>query len=307
MGSELSLPKANFLYKTFVDQNIKQLFETETIWEKFLTKASVNALNIRYYREQYIDIETPNDATMSAPIDEILRSPYYRAPGDIFPHTSFGEPLEYNLGLYQLALEVDIPDEAQKYGELENRMLKSQEKLGNSFISKVNKILGDAISETWSAASINATTLSSGEEWDQGAVTATCRPIKNVLDAAELIDDIAGYNYKPTTLVLPKQSYYDLRLWVAEKNYQYIERPIGPVTKVLQVEGIDIISSNMVKRDNGLMGDFRAAGVLYESEPFNTRQYYTDADRITHLQAARTFNYALTDPKAICLITNLVS
>ena len=102
------------------------------------------------------------------------------------------------------------------------------------------------------------------------------------------------------------QSYFDLRLWLAEKNYQYKEAAsvIGPATKVTTMEGLPVYSSNMVKRDYCVVADFKAAGTLYQAEPLTTHQYWTDADHITHLQAYRTFNFALTDPKAVCLISN---
>jgi len=299
--------RADFLYREFVDTNVKQMVEADLLWEKLLVTQGINALNVRYYRETYVDIETPNDTAMSANVDTFLRSPGYRAPGGDFPHTTFAEPSEYNLGLYQMALEMDIPDEAQKYVELENTMLKGQKKLANAFSSKVNTILGNKLTDNWSPSNISAITLSSGQEWNTDPTASTVQPITSVLTAMETIEDISGYNYKPSGLLVPKQSYFDLRNWMAVKNYQYKEVMIGPETKVISIEGLPVHVSNQVTRDKAVMGDFQAAGVLYEAEPMNTRQYYTDKDRTTHIQLSRTFNYALTDPKAICLIVNTVA
>lgn len=307
---EQVMPRSEFLYTTWVDKNIRQLVDSDLLWEKMLTKQSVNGLSVVYYKEQYVDIETPNDASMSNPIDEYLRAPSYRTPGAIFAHSTFGEPKEYNLGLYQMALEMDVPDEAQKYVEMENVILKTQKKLANSFASKVNAILGEKLTETWSATptSINSVTISSGAEWSVGPTASAVRPIKDILDAVEKIEDVAGYNYKASGILMSKQSYFDLRDWLAEKGYDYKEGKSlsGPETRVTEVEGLNVYSTNMVKRDYAIVGDFKMAGVLFEAEPVNTRQYYTDVNRSTHIQIARTFNFALTDPKAMCSIINTV-
>jgi hypothetical protein len=300
-------PKSDFLNKVWVDQNIKKLVEEPLLWEKLLTHQSVDSPVVRYYREQYLDISTPNDSAMSRPLDYVLKSPGIRAPGGTFPHTDFGAPTEYSLGLYQIGLEVDVTDEAQKYAQLENQIVKAQTKLANAFGSRVNEILGNALTETWttSGSAINYTSLSSGQVWSNPTAT-DCRPIRDVLDAMEKIEDIAGYSYAPSAALVSKQSYFDLRLWLAEHNYNYKDQTpfVGPATAVTSIEGIPFYSSNMVKRDYAVIGDFKAAGTLFEAEPLTTNQYYTDEDHITHIQAFRTFNFALTDPKAICLIVN---
>lgn len=303
MPAEQVMPRADFMYKLFVDENVKKLVEEQTIWEQKLGKTSVQAMNVRYYKEQYVDIETPNDSAMSRPIDPYLKSPAFRAPGGAYPHTGFGEPVEYNLGLYQLALEVDIPEEAQKYVEMENMIVRAQTKLGNAFGSKINSILGNAITENWTGSTINIVSLSAGE-WSDPTAT-DCRPVKDILDAAESISDVAGYSYSPDALLLPKQSYFDLRLWIAEKNFQYGYREVGGETRVLDVEGYPVYSTNMVERGKGVMADFKACGTLFESQPFRTNQYWSDDTHVTHLQADRTFNFALTDPKAVCLLKGL--
>jgi hypothetical protein len=123
----------------------------------------------------------------------------------------------------------------------------------------------------------------------------------------EKIMDIAGYSYQPSAALVSVQSFFDLRLWLAEKNYQYKAATdiIGPATSVTTVEGIPFYASNMVKRDYAVIADFKAAGTLYQAEPLSTHQYWTDQDHITHIQAMRTFNFALTDPKAVCLIVDV--
>lgn len=306
---EQVMPRSDFLYSKWVDKTIRQLVEEELLWERLLTKQPVNGLSVLYYKEQYLDIETPNDSAMSRPIDEFLRSPGYRAPGSTFPHTTYAEPKEYNLGLYQLALEIDIPDEAQKYVEMENTILKAQRKLGNSFASRVNALLGEKLTDSWSTAStvVNNITVSSGAEWSGGPTTSAVRPLKNILDAMEKVEDVPGYNYKADGLLVSKQSFFDLMEYVSEKGIDYkesVKLEAGRPT-VGSILGLSVFATNQVKRDFAVVGDFKAAGVLFEAEAVTTRQYYTDVNRATHVQISRTFNYALTDPKAICVIVNV--
>jgi hypothetical protein len=294
-------PKADFLNKIFVDQNIRKLVNDEMVWEKQLSLQKVTGLDIRYYKEQYVDVMTPNDAAMTASVDVRLRSPNFRAPGGDFPHTAFAEPQEQHLGLYQLGLEVDITDEAAKYAEMENQLLKAQSKLANTFISYVNNTLGNAITENWTGSSIN--TMSASAVWTEPTASA-CRPVKDMLDAMEKIEDVSGHSYKASAAFVSKQGYFDLRLYLAEKNYQYKDAAvIGPETKVTMVEGIPVYGTNMSKRAYALVADFKNCGTLYESEPFKTHQYWTDKDHMTHIQAMRTFNFGLSDPKAVTLIS----
>lgn len=301
--------RADFLYKSFVDKNIRQLVEEQTILEQMMVHQSVGGLNIRYYREQYLDIETPNDASMSSPVDDFLRSPGYRAPGANFPHTSFGEPKEYNLGLYQVGLETDIPDEQTKYVEMQNTPLKAQTKLSNAFASKINTILTNKVTDNWATASslIQNQTVSSGKEWSQDPTTSGLDPIGDILGAIEKVEDISGYNYKATALMVSKQTAFDLRRYFAYTDYTTKEIQVGAETKVESIEGVPMIVSNMIKRDFAVVADMKAAGTLFEAEPMNINTYRTENDRQTHIQISRTFNFALTDPKAVCLIVNTVA
>lgn len=307
--AEFAMPKTEFMYRQFVDQNVKKLIDEQLLWERYVTKQRVNAMNVRYYKEQYVDIETPNDTVLSRPIDPYLKSPNFRSPGADFPHTQFGEPKEYNLGLYQLALEIDVPDEAQQFVEMENMILRAQTKLGNSFASKVNSILGETLTENWTTSTpsaINAVSLSSGYKWNE--TNSTVAPFKDIIDAQEKIMSVPGYSYSPTELMTSKASYFDLRIWMAKANFQpYHEINIAPETRVTQIEGMTLMATDMVKQDFAVVADLKAAGVLYEAKPLETHQYWTDADHVSHIQALRTFNYAVTDPKAICLIQDVIA
>jgi hypothetical protein len=298
----MALPNEVFMEKIFVDRNIKQLVEDELVWEKYLTKQVVGPNPVvLYYREQYFDVETPNDVALSKTLDPGMRTPAYRSEHGLFPHADAGVPKEYNLRLYQLALEMDYSEEEIKFAELENRVLKKQEKLANYFASHVNNLLGGILAETWSATPSGIQYITTSAVW---STYTSSDPIKDIMDAIEKVDDVAGYNYKPDAMLCSKQSYYDLLLYFSEKNYEYMFDKPNTRQEVLQALGLNIVKTNMVKRDYAMVGDLKAAGVLFESEPVETRVYFEDDTRDYHMQVTRRFNYALTDPKAICMIVN---
>lgn len=299
----MALPNEVFMEKIFVDKNIKQLVEENLIWESYLTKQTVDSPVVLYYREQYFDIETPNDSALSKTMDPGDRAPNYRGQHSLFPHADAGVPKEYNLRLYQLALEMDYAEEEMKYASLENRVLKKQEKLANYFASHVNNLLGNTLTENFSSTptSIQCTTTSA--KW---STYTSSDVISDVLGAVEKIDDLAGYNYSPNVMLTSKQSYYDLVLYFAEHDYEYKFKEPYAKKEVMQVLGLDVVKTNMVKRDLAIVGDFKACGTLFEAEPVETHTYFMDATRDYHMQVTRRFNFALSDPKAICTIVDTV-
>lgn len=304
----MALANEVWLNKIFVDKRIKQLIEEDFRWESYLTKQAVDSLIVLYYKEQYFVFETPNDAALGKTLDPKGRAPANRAEGGAFPHADISVPVEDNLRLYQLALEMDWTEEELKYQSLENRVLKKQERLSQYFTSEINTRLGNILTESWSTSptSIQQVSIASGDEWSLGPTDETVVPYKDILDAVELIDDVAGYDYSPTGMFVSKQSYYDLLLWLTAKDYQYQFQGLNTKHEVLQFLGLDVIKTNMVKRDFAIVADFKACGILYESEPVRTHTYFTDEDHMHHAQIMRTFNFALTDPKAVCTIKNTV-
>ena len=107
--------------------------------------------------------------------------------------------------------------------------------------------------------------------------------------------------------MLSKQSYFDLLNWVVGKNYEYHFQTPEAGKDVMTMLGMKIVPTNMVKRDFAIMADFNQCGLIYEAEPLATHPFFKDETREHHLQITRRFGFALTDPKAVVTITNLVS
>lgn len=298
----MALPGEKFLNKIFVDKNVKRLIDEKLFWEQQLSKQTTDSLVVLYYKEQYFHIETPNDSATSRTMDPAELGPAPRAEHGHFPHASISPPKEYNLRLYQLALEIDWSQEELKYADLERRVVRKQEALVDYFGSYVNNVLGNTLSETWSSTPTSIQCVTVSNKW----TTTTSSVTSDLIAAQEKIDDLAGYAYKPTTVLMSKQSYYDVVNYLTNKNYEYSFKEPDTAKEVMQHAGLSVIKTNMVKRDFAMVGDFKACGTLFEAEPVETHPYFTDADRTHHLQITRRFNFALSDPKAICMVIDTV-
>jgi hypothetical protein len=261
----MTLPNEKFLNKIAVDKVIKPILDEEMMWEGMVKHQSTNAQVVLYYKEQYVQVETPNDTVMTRSVDPKLRAPTYRGEGGLFPYMDVSGPAEYNLRLNQIALATKWTEEEMRYAEMENRVLKKQKGLATAFAGYVNTQLINTITENWSTSpsSIQQVGVGSSTSWAD-AVTAS-NPPKNLLDAMEKIEDLSGYNYKANAAMISKQSYYDLMNWVMTKDYEYHFNKPDSRPEVLNVVGLDIIKTNNVKRDFGIVADFQACGVMYEA------------------------------------------
>lgn len=303
----MALANEAFLNKIFVDKNIKMLVQEQPLWEAYMPKSSVDAQTILYYKEQYFDYTTPNDSALSRTLDPNQRAPAYRADEAEFMHADIGVPKEYNLRLYRLGLEMDFSEDEKRYAYLENRVVKKQEKLAIYFANEMNTIVGNALTETFSATPSSINVVTASDHWSHGPGSSSVNPVSDLLGCMEKIHDTPGFNYDATHIFLPVQSYYDLVDWMTQKNYQYTYQKLDGKPDVMNALGLQVVKSNMVKRDMGVVADIRKAGTIFECEPLSTNVYYEDAKHKTHMQVWRMFNFALTDPKAICSLVDLVA
>jgi hypothetical protein len=300
----MASPNEAFLSNVVVMKTIKKPLEFGTFWENLgIPKVGATSDIIKYYKETYVDFETPNDAALGRTLDPKGRGPQRRAEGAEFPHAGISQPAEYSLRLYQMGLEMDYTEEELSKNELVNQVQRKTQKLGNFFASDMNMMLGNTLTENWTgtASSIQAITLSSGAEWDGTGSD----PIKNILDAQEKIEDRGDYQYNPTTLLMSKGALYDLKLWAAKNDYELgYNKPTGNPAS-LTIEGLTTQASNQVKRDFAIVADFANCGTVYEYEPIRSHKYFTDKDHVYHLQLMRSYNFAFTDPQAVCSIINV--
>jgi len=305
----IDFPNEKFLTKTWVQTYIKQKYDESVLWEKFVKTQPTDALSVLYYQEKYIDIETPNDAAMSAPIDTTLRSPNYRSAGGLFPTTEYSRIEEKNAALYQLAMQGSVTEEAKKYTQMEAPILRIQRKIGNAMASDVNMTIGNELTETWAAdpTNINDIDIAAGKEWSLDPTTSGLDPVGDVLTAVEAIEDLSGYNYNADVMAVSKQSWFDLRHWASINDYEFGFKKPTEETRFDRFEGLRVLASNQIKRDFCVVMDSKEAMTLYEAEGLRTHTFFDDYTHKFYFQAMRTIYPALTDPKSVSLISNTVA
>jgi hypothetical protein len=297
-----------WLNPIFVSNRVKSQIEPKMIWESMFPHETLPTPDYSYEIEQYVDIETPNDSAMGRTLDPKGRKQQKRGDSGLFPHTGMSGPKRAFLELNEEGLEIDYTDGERKYPGKAGKILKKQNKLGRQFASGMNSYFGDTITESWatSPTGIQKLVISSGKEWSLGPVTGV-DPIKDVLDATEKIDTVGEqYGYKAATLMVNRESFYDLTYIFAKQNYELgFEKPDSFIGKIPQMD-LTLAVSPMVKKDFAIVGDFASAGVVLESDPLQVETYETEENKIMHTRVFRTYGMAITDPMAICSIVNTV-
>ena len=303
------LPNEKFLNKIFVDKNIRSLYDMDLEWEKRLEHRATDAQSILYYQDNYIDIESPNDSALSRTVDPLASLAGKRSEGGLFPHTEVSQIVEKTAKMEQFALEIDVTEEELRYATMINQVLRKQSKLARQFANTINGVLGNQLSDSWTAGTttLNKVQIATGAEWSNGPADTDVDIIGDIMDADELVRETAGKGYKPDTCLTSVKSFYDIMEYFAKKNYEYkFEKPEGR-PGFIDIFGINIQPTNAVKRDFALMGDFKSCGVLWEAEPFNVEVEYQGGNRTYHIRCARSAVFTLTDPKALCLISNTIA
>lgn len=298
-----SMPNAPYLEKTVVDRVVRTALDEELFWESKLNKQSVSGLTVLSYEDLYQDIETPNDEARGRNLNPEGRNPAMRSEHGMFPHTGIGEIEERVFKLLQFALEIDYTEEELTYTDLINQVAKKQIKLGKQFGSYVNTFLGNKLTQGWNPTTIQS--IKAGVAWDDADFSA--KPYQDILAADKKLRMVNGRSYEAKDCFVSKNSFYDLAAWSAEKDYELsYSKPTSRV-KSIEFMGINIAATDMVKDGFAVMADFAQCGTLYEAEPFKTRVYEKVENRTFHVQATRRFNYNLTDPKAVILITDIAT
>ena len=305
----ISRPNAKYLNPLFVEKRVRELIDEDVLWEGYIPHQPIDAMTYGYYQETYIDIETPNDTALGRSTDPAGRKPSKRGEGGAYPKTGISQMSRKFVELSEDALAIDYLEEEAKYPALVNQIFRKQRKIAKQFASNMNISIGNSLTESWSAtpSSINYLAISSGNEWSNGPGDTTVDIIGDIIKAQEKIENVANYNYKPTALLVNKETYFDLAEFFTKKNYEL--KFNKPDTLNGQIPRLDLglAVSNMVKSDYAVVADFASCGLFLESSPLRIE---TIEDEKTHrftTQVDRTYGFALTDPKAICTIVNVVA
>jgi hypothetical protein len=303
----VSRPNEQWLQSKFVENRVRGIIDAETLWEKLLVHQPIDSPTFGYYQEQYFDIETPNDAAKGRTLDPAGRKPVKRGEGGAYPRTGVSQAVRKFVELSEDALAVDYLEEELKYPAFVNQIFKKQNKIGKQFASNININTGNTLTENWSAtpSTIQYSAVGSGNEWSLGPGDTTVDIIHDVIAAQEKIENVPGYSYKATALIVNKDTLFDLKEFFTKKNFELGYNKPNTFNQIPDLD-INLVVSDMVKADFAVMGDFAACGVFLESSPLRIETLENKETHKFTTQVDRTYGFALTDPKAICTISNVV-
>lgn len=175
-------------------------------------------------------------------------------------------------------------------------------RIGRAVAKSVDDTIWDGLTESRSPTNINSVAIAGGSEWDSTTL-ANRDPVQNILNAKKAI---ATYNYDPegAYLVVSPQGYADLL-----GNDKISNNPSFRGADVIQngaigkVLGLNIIVSNSVTASYALVAVPQECATWVESMPFQT-VIIDDPGIKKTVRAFEMGVLQLTNPKAVCLISN---
>ncbi len=177
-------------------------------------------------------------------------------------------------------------------------------RIARAVAKSVDTEIWDAITENRTVVNINQVTISSGNEWDSATV-ANRDPVQNILNAKR---EIYTQNYDPDNgfgfLVLSPKDYANF-IGNAKvlQNPTYKANDIVANGKVGRLLNLDIIVSNVVTADYALVGVAKECATWKTASPLTIATIKDEGVSYT-IRAWEIGVTQLTNPKAVCLISN---
>lgn len=222
------------------------------------------------------------------------------APGAEFPvlHTPDGEPVVARVqktgGKFGVTDEARIRNDAmllqRKISQVSNTMVKDLDERGISALTEaIDKIDGtlSVASGGWDKAAEVAATAKT-------AKTGEGEVISNLLDAQLAIEQ-TDLGYTADTLVLNPVDAKNLKLLLGVGNYQ----------EMLGTFGLNLHSTNAMKKGEGLVLQAGMVGVMGVESPISTETWRDASTQTTWSQTWATVAFGVTDPLAMVKLNGL--
>lgn len=288
--SDIILGQHPLLKKEFVDRRIRDLTEKKFIADTLLTKTTVDALSIKYYKD--------GDA------DAFGRYAYEDVPetgeSSGFKRVGLTEQ-EKQAMIRKYGLEFAISYEIQKWGA-PSYFERGYRKLANSVVSMVNTMAYNRIE---GAAGILGRTKSGGagdETWDTTA--GADRMISDLVDAKA---EAKKYGYNLNTMVVSPETE---ALLIKNKAVRDAFRQNN--TDIVLLNGyigdflnLSILVDENYSNDQVLLVERGMIGDIADAEGLKTKVYNQDEDDQTIARVTRFTEAYITDPKGVYLLKNI--
>lgn len=178
-------------------------------------------------------------------------------------------------------------------------------RIAEGVVKAVDDEILSVLSESWNAAAPNINTLaiSAGYEWDSATI-ANRDPIQNILDA---MAEIKKQNYSPNGNALLYLSPTDAANLLGNSNIrnagQFYTADVTKNGQIGGLLGVTIVETNSVTADYALLVIPKICGTWKAVTPLTVLTIYDEGIKYT-IRAFEMGVTQLTNPKAVCLISN---
>lgn len=298
--ADLTLGQHPLLKKEFVDRRIKDLAGKKMIADLLMTKTSVDALSVKYFKD--------------ADADEFGRYSYEEVPevaeSSGFKRVGISEKAKLAL-IRKYGLEAAISFEQQRWGA-DSYFERVFNKLANSVANMVNsmtyeRILNDAginqRTKTGTGTDVYWSNVTAGQS-AKGQTTNGAIAIRNDLSTAQV--EASKFGYTLDTMVVSPAT-FGIISNNSDASPEYVNQDLKQFSGYRGAFlGLDLIVDESFSDDNVLLVQRGIIGDIADAVPFSTSQYNQDEDLTTILRALRFTEAYVTDPKGVYLLKNIV-
>ncbi|MET7017244.1 hypothetical protein [Bacillus mycoides] len=299
--SDIILGQHPNLKKQFVDRRIKDLAGRKMIADLLMTKTSVDALSVKFFKD--------------ADADANGRYAYEEVPevgeGSGFKRIGVSEKAQLAL-IRKYGLEAAISYEQQRFGA-DSYFERVFNKLANSVSNMVNamtydRILNDANinkrTKTGTGSDLYWSDVTAGQS-AKGQTTKGAIAIRSDLTTAQV--EAAKFGYVLDTMVVSPAT-FGIISNNSDASPEYINQDLKQLAGYRgNFLGLDLIVDEMFADKDVLLVQRGAIGDIADAVPLSTSQYNQDEDMTTVVRALRFTESYVTDPKGVYLLKNIIA
>jgi len=281
----------------FIDKLVKGFADEELVFDRYVTSGATTAREIRWVQKTAGFLTSPTTSGMTTDLIETSEG-----SRPVVLAQSWTRNTSY-VKIWKAETET-IADEDIK-DNMVDLLSTHLRDVVRAVSKKKNDHIYNVLTEDQTAVNINsfATTSIGGDQWD--AANDAGDPIKDIEWAKKLIRD---NNYEPTHLFLNPKDYHSLITWIYHKGAQ--APSVGGqmvMNGVLSnVASLSVVVSNSVVTDSAVVCNPKEAVTYREFMPMKSATIEDPMIGIKVRVATEGIGL-LTDPKAVCLITDTVS
>ncbi|MEH6934579.1 phage major capsid protein [Bacillus sp. JJ783] len=299
--SDIILGQHPLLKKQFVDTRIKDLAGRKMIADLLMTKTSVDALSVKFFKD--------------ADADTNGRYAYEEVPevgeGSGFKRIGISEKAQLAL-IRKYGLESAISYEQQRFGA-NSYFERVFNKLANSVSNMVNAMTYDRIlndeninkrTKVGTGTDLYWSDVTAGQS-AKGQTTKGAIAIRSDLTTAQV--EAAKFGYVLDTMVVSPAT-FGIISNNSDASPEYINQDLKQLAGYRgNFLGLDLIVDEMFADKDVLLVQRGAIGDIADAVPLSTSQYNQDEDMTTVVRALRFTESYVTDPKGVYLLKNIIA